>query len=404
VKQALVIADDLSGAAELAGIGLRYGLSVTLLRGERAISMAGGGETNLTVIDTDSRSLDHSAATQRLRDIAGPFIKKILQAPGARPLIYKKIDSVLRGPIRAEMETLMELIGAAAGLIVPQNPSRGRTIAHGLYLIDGTPLDRTSFARDPEYPATTADVSQLVGTGRLPIRYAESAVEHPLANGLMIGGGATAAHLAAWAAAVDESVLPAGGADFFEAMLVARRLGRPRTGDQARPTFAKLSGAILFVSGTTSAAAVPSFVDCTALMPSAVFEAACAVDPKYVFGQASRTELGQWQRSICDALDGGHSPLVAVRRPAVADRPTAPRQIASQLAEVVASALAMRPVDWLVIEGGATASALLDRCDWNNLFVVDELAPGIVLLRVPDAAAPFLIVKPGSYAWPELSS
>jgi uncharacterized protein YgbK (DUF1537 family) len=389
----------------LAGIGLRYGLSVTLLRGERARGMAdsgaAAGETNLTVIDTDSRSLDQAAAAQRLRDIAGPFIKKILQVPGARPLIYKKIDSVLRGPIRAEMETLMELIGAAAGLIVPQNPSRGRTIAHGLYLIDGTPLDRTSFAHDPEYPATTGDVLQLVGAGRLPIRYAES-VEHPMGNGLTIGGGATAAHLAAWAAAVDASVLSAGSGDFFEAMLVARRLGRPRPGDQARPAFAKLSGAILFVSGTTSAAAVPSFVDYTALMPSAVFEAACAVDPKHVFGQASRPEFGQWQRSICDALDGGHSPLVAVRRPAVADRPMAPRQIVLQLAEVVASALAMRPVDWLVIEGGATASALLDRCGWNNLFVVDELAPGIVLLRVPDAAAPFLIVKPGSYAWPEL--
>ena len=50
MTRVLVIADDLSGAAEIAGVGLRYGLPTRLLR-ERPVECGEG----LTVIDSDSR-------------------------------------------------------------------------------------------------------------------------------------------------------------------------------------------------------------------------------------------------------------------------------------------------------------------------------------------------------------
>ena len=63
MRKALVIADDLSGAAEIAGIGHRYGLPTRLVR-ERPTSFAPG----LTVIDSDSRSLAPADAARRVSE------------------------------------------------------------------------------------------------------------------------------------------------------------------------------------------------------------------------------------------------------------------------------------------------------------------------------------------------
>src|SRR5688500_14541293 len=124
MRKALVIADDLSGAAEIAGIGHRYGLPTRLAR-ERPKFFPPG----LTVIDTESRSLPPAeAATTVARCVAGID-------PGAFDLIYKKTDSVLRGPVAAEIDALMTALRRPAGLLVPQNPTRARVIANGTYFI-----------------------------------------------------------------------------------------------------------------------------------------------------------------------------------------------------------------------------------------------------------------------------
>jgi hypothetical protein len=38
---------------------------------------------------------------------------------------------------------------------------------------------------------------------------------------------------------------------------------------------------------------------------------------------------------------------------------------------------------------------------WRRLSVYEELAPGVAALRPEADGAPVLIVKPGSYWWPE---
>ena len=111
MRKALVIADDLSGAAEIAGIGRRYGLPTKLAR-ERPKFFPPG----LTVIDTDSRSLPpEEAAAAAARAVAGID-------PTSFDLIFKKTDSVLRGPIAWEpagaAEADVVLVGARGLLLL----------------------------------------------------------------------------------------------------------------------------------------------------------------------------------------------------------------------------------------------------------------------------------------------
>src|SRR5215207_7075066 len=103
----LVIADDLSGAAEIAGIGLRFGLSTRLCR--RVVEHIDPG---LTVVDTDSRSLTPANAAQAVRAAVAK-----LQCSNF-DFIYKKTDSAFRGPILAEVKALVAATGASGALLL----------------------------------------------------------------------------------------------------------------------------------------------------------------------------------------------------------------------------------------------------------------------------------------------
>lgn len=91
-----VIADDLTGAAEIGAVGLRHGLRAEIVR-----SGEPSGLTDIVCVDTDSRSCKTEEARQRAAAAA-----KLLRAAGAK-WIYKKVDSVLRGHVTAEVEAVM---------------------------------------------------------------------------------------------------------------------------------------------------------------------------------------------------------------------------------------------------------------------------------------------------------
>jgi len=54
----------------------------------------------------------------------------------------------------------------------------------------------------------------------------------------------------------------------------------------------------------------------------------------------------------------------------------------------------------LVLEGGATAEAVMARLGFRTLKVLGEYAPGVVQLNVAGQEDLLVTVKPGSYPWP----
>src|SRR5687768_4753534 len=118
----VVIADDFTGAAEIAGIGLRYNLDVEM-------TTVVGHEVNpeLLIIATDTRSMKESEAIEEFEFITSEVA---LLKPD---LFFKKIDSVLRGHILAEIKVQMEILDKKRAIIVAGNPSLGRKIIDGNY-------------------------------------------------------------------------------------------------------------------------------------------------------------------------------------------------------------------------------------------------------------------------------
>src|SRR5262245_22870941 len=146
-KMITVIADDFTGAAELAGISLRYGLSVSICLHDEIDT-----DADVLIISTDSRSLKKKEALK----VTAKAVRKVIELKPE--LIYKKIDSVLRGYVLDELKVQMELCGLHKAFIMPANPSLGRTIIAGKYFIDGKQVNETGFVVDPEFPVISSSI------------------------------------------------------------------------------------------------------------------------------------------------------------------------------------------------------------------------------------------------------
>jgi uncharacterized protein YgbK (DUF1537 family) len=384
-----VIADDLTGAAELGAVGMRRGLRAEILLGSGNAAAA-----ELVCIDTDSRSCGPAEASKRAAAAAD-----LLQKSGAR-LIYKKVDSVLRGQVRAEIEGILEALGLKLALLMPANPSLGRTIRGGQYFVRGRLLHKTEFARDPEYPRRTSDVVELLGSSPAVSACVMRSSEPLPLQGIIVGEIETTDDLRRWAERGREGrlappgLLLAGGAEFFGALLTAFGHGLPSSLVDARKV--SHSGRELFVCGSTS-------------------------ESSRVFIQAARehgTPVFSLPESLATSVPFTPSMAEAIARKAIAALRSAPRvilniglppvhetglaeRLAVHLAQVAEWVLRHAQVDHVYAEGGATALVLVRRMGWTRLIVVQELALGVATLTIGAALDLRLTIKPGTYVWPE---
>ena len=148
----IVIADDITGAAEIAGIAHAHGQQARLVCGCPINSDCVAGNT-VAVIATDTRSMSEAEAVAETRRIASAI------SPLPTPL-FKKTDSALRGHVVAELTALMDVTGYQRAVYLPANPSKGRIIRKGIYYINEIPIHETAFNYDPEFPARTSSLRE----------------------------------------------------------------------------------------------------------------------------------------------------------------------------------------------------------------------------------------------------
>lgn len=148
-----LIADDLSGALEAGAAYRARGWRVTLSLVDEAPAASEG---QLCAFTSETRDLPPAAAGSRLRELLGGWRER-----GA-DLLFKKIDSTLRGPVGAELLALSEVLAPPLIVLCPANPAVGRTVRNGELFVNGVPLAQTDFAGDAIWPSTTSSVQELL--------------------------------------------------------------------------------------------------------------------------------------------------------------------------------------------------------------------------------------------------
>lgn len=377
-----VIADDLTGAAELGAVGRRLGLKAEILCNDQPSATA-----DLVCMDTDSRSCTPAEAAKRAGTAA-----KLLQAAGAR-WIYKKVDSVLRGNVTAEVEAVMQQLGYNRALVLPANPSLGRIIRDGEYFVQGKPIHRTEFAHDPEYPRRSAQVLRMLDAPQhFLLRLANGALDVP-DNTLLVGQADSSEKVRAWARARQDTLLPVGGSEFFGALL-AEELALPKSSDQNEFQFGDERQ--LFICGTASQAASHLFRSARkAKVP--VFTLPQELMWENDFSPGAREAIAQ---RVMEGFEKSRRVVLGVGLPHVHDAKAA-RRLSANLVDVAEVVLKRADIKYIFAEGGATSAELVRRMKWSRLEVLREWAPGVATLAVAAENPLWLTIKPGSYSWPQ---
>ena len=372
-KKIVVIADDLTGAAEMAGLAGGCGLSVDLLT-----AMPEGPlrtEKEVTVLATDTRSADEREAVDVTRRVA--------QALPDDVVLFKKTDSALRGHIIAELLTLLEVTGMQRALFIPANPSKGRVIREGIYYINDVPISLTEFAADPEFP---------VRSSSLRMRFPEADD-----MGIMMPDISSEDDVRHWVGQADDQTLLAGAADMFSALLQQwaaptgptgptslTSLTGPtsptsQTGPTDMPAFPKED--VLVVCGSTQSKpeALPMT---TAYMPLALYNGEVSAD--------------EWTAELVSLYAAHHALALAVAHHHLTGKEVAVR-IRETMAEIVGKIVRCHCPQQLIIEGGATASACCRALGFSHFSEICQLAPGVVRMKADNGM--LVTLKPGSYPW-----
>lgn len=373
----IAIADDLTGAAEIAAMGHRHGLAAVVATGATISTR----DVDLIAFDTDSRLDPPDVAAKKIADLARAI------APLPRSMLFKKTDSVLRGAVRAEVESLAAALGFSRIVLAPANPTLGRTIRDGRYTIAGVPLHETTFAHDPHHPARTDSVRGLLGDhGTLAVSTLNATDPLPEA-GIIVGNAATSADPLAWARQISPNTLPAGGGEFFSALLTQRGFARAAAASTFSP-----GGPVLIVSGTASAAGE--------IVRAAARRDRVPIVPMPVAALSDLSAAHRWADALQTQLATANHALAVFDGPKSSD-PKIATAIRATFANALRILVERRALRHLVVEGGSTAATIMHALGWRELRVVHEWAHGVGSLRAPGDFPITVTVKPGSYALPD---
>ena len=370
----VVIADDITGAAELAGIGHRHGLKVMVSGDVDPLEVP-----ELLVIYTNSRSMKKDEAVDLMEDLT----KK---AAALKPaLFYKKTDSVLRGHVVAELKAHMKVLKLNKSLLVPVNPSIGRTISNGHYYVGNEPAHQTGFASDPEFPVQSSDVKKMLGDNNVILLQPGGILPDA---GNIVGEASTDADIKVWAGYCTAAVLFAGGASFFRALLKAS--GVEET-EQESSDFTPPSP-MLFVSGTTyrkSIERLRSQQSVVSWMPGAIYSA----------DRINATDISSWSKEVLDVVSKKGMAMMAIGEHEVKGNAGHLREVLTETVRTVVKEAGIRE---LVVEGGSTAFSIIEKLQWFSFVPTQELQQGVVRMRLKGPGNIHLTIKPGSYDWPAL--
>jgi 3-dehydrotetronate 4-kinase len=400
------IADDFTGATDLANTLVRQGMRTVQLIGVPAT--AAPEEIDAVVVALKSRTIPApEAVAQSLASLAW------LRTAGARQILFKycsTFDSTDRGNIGPVADALLEAMGADFTVFCPAFPENGRTIYHGYLFVGDVLLSESSMRHHPLTPMRDPNLVRVLsrqtpfGVGLVPL---ETVVQ---------GAQAVRAHFArlrregcrhAILDAVQDADLLTLGEALEGLPLVTGgsgiALGLPRNFRRAglldeggtADRLPHVDGAAAVLSGSCSAATLAQVAAMRATHP--VFD----VDPVAVAGDetvvARALEWAAPRLGEQPILISSTAPPERVR----AAQERLGRDRAGSLVEAALAAIARglveRGVRRLVVAGGETAGAVVQALGITGLRIGPQIDPGVpwtVSLSEPPIA---LALKSGNF-------
>jgi D-threonate/D-erythronate kinase len=380
--QVVIVADDLTGALDVAGPFANRGHATWVAVDPRQVDPERFAAAEVLSVNATSRHLTTGLAAALVRE----SVERL--CPQRTEILIKKIDSTLRGNVAAETLAAMEASGRPNAIVVPAFPAQGRTVSQAIVHVKGVPLPQTSFAHDALSPPPR-DPLDVVFRAAAPGAVVQAVPPHgPFelsARGerprIYVVDSASDADLlttiTALRARLADCVL-VGSAGIAGAVAQAHLQAR------AYPPPPRVSGDILVVVGSRAE-------------QSAVQVDALARQAGAALFRAPNGKLED------DAVLHDGRPVVILRAVHGADGTAADAaEVARALARSAVRVLHTGRIEALLATGGDTAIAILDALGVPALQVMGDLLPGIPYSRLDlEGRTLWLLTKAGGFGVPE---
>lgn len=411
------IADDYTGASDLANTLTRCGLRTVQTIGVPSDDLK-LPEVDAVVVSLKSRSIEASLAVSRSR-----AADKWLRSRGADHVLFKicsTFDSTDAGNIGPVMDALRADSGDVIVLVTPAFPETGRTVYQGNLFVGAVPLNESSLKDHPLNPMHDSNLVRVlarqsqtqVGLVDLAtLARGEASVRARLGD--LAGKGIGAAIVDAvfdrdletiGNVALDHrlSVGASGiGLGIARAMVTS---GKVKSNAASTTADAPIGGPAACLAGSCSQATLQQISNAEKTMP------VLHLDPDQIIkGPEEAQRALAWARDrIGDGpilIASSSTPDQVAALQSRHGRDAAGHAIEQAMADI-ADGLVQSGVRRLVVAGGETSGAVVDRLGLPGFLVGAEIAAGVPVLRAVGAknGEMLLALKSGNFGGPEFFS
>ncbi len=404
-----IIADDFTGATDIAGMLVKGGM-----RTIQTIGLPAQGtipdDVDAVVVALKTRSIPaQDAITQSLGAL------KALQAAGCERFFFKycsTFDSTDQGNIGPVGDALLDSLASRQAIYCPAFPENGRTIFFGHLFIGDLLLSDTHMRHHPLNPMTDSSLVRVLArqtkhkVGLVPLKQVQagsatlrSALDKLAAEGVrhVIVDAVADTDLGIIGEAVGDDVLVSGGSGVALGLPAAyrrRSLLAHKSGADALP---RVGGASAVLAGSCSAATLGQIANFKGAHLALDTDAICRGEP------VSDKAL-IWAK---DKL--GNGPILL----SASDKPEAVKALqskygvekSSQAIErtmaALATGLVAAGVGRLVVAGGETSGAVVGALDVTALRIGPEIDPGVPWTASVGGKPLLLALKSGNFGAPD---
>lgn len=404
----VIIADDLTGAADCSAMFAELGFrSMVLLESAQTVPGTSEGceEAQVLAVDANTRCLG-------AEDAAGAVSRMVRRYSSHSDLIFKKVDSTLRGNVGAELAAVLRATGERAAsssravmVFAPAFPACGRTTVNGRQFVDLKPLEQSDMWRREVTPPHT-DIAGMLAEAGLSCALIDLAcvrAEHEFESRLL--DAANRADVVVCDAESDEDLAAiVRGGSRVELKIIwagsaglAKRIAQKavaRTTVTSQPK-SRLQTAprrpALFVVGTPAEASRDQARTLAGAQDIPVF----TFSPAELLRTAPMEAFRRQASLVSECLANGKDVLLQFDPEETLD-PERGAELARALALLITPCA--KDVGALVATGGETARAVLDAWGIVRLRVLGELEPGLPYSTAECAGREILILtKAGGF-------
>lgn len=378
----VIIADDLTGAADCAASSAALGYKVEMLLHSQDDQKPEEDwpDADILSIDGNTRCLSIDRASEVTARLARQWDARSAVCPGH--FLYKKIDSTLRGNVASELLALLKARRAfmpegskLSILMAPASPAQGRTTVGGRLLVRGVSLEETDIWQ-AERRTPQSDIRRLIAEAGLsselidlksvrsnPASLRDAIQQAAQQCDVVVCDAETDSDLRAIAEqSVKIPIITAFAGSAGLARQIPLAIGMVAEPDCHEWRFAE--GPTLFVVGTSS----PVSREQARLLEQIPEVATVRASPM------RRHELPELQIQITHALQSGRDVLLTLNDGECATD-YEDHKLQEMLSQVAAKCALL--LGGVVATGGSTARAVLDAFGIDRLRLLGEVEPGI---------------------------